>query len=192
MTEADRHRWDVRYREEDTPIRAHNGWLARQSALLGSLQAVRSQPQALDIACGAGGNLLWLAQRGWRVTGVDVSPAALALARGQLTTAGVLDRSTLIEADLDNWRPQAASCDLLTCFYFLDRRLWPSLRDAVRPQGLICLSTYHAGRLIERPHTDPTHLLERGELAALVRGWGWTLLASETAAQLESVVGRRE
>ena len=144
----------------------------------------------------AGGSLgllaaLSLARRGWRVTGVDISAAALALAHDQLAAAGLLDRAALIEADLDGWRPAAGCCDLLTCFHFLDRRLWPSLRAAVRPRGLLCLSTYHTGRLVERPHTNPDHLLHPGELSALVQGWGWRLLAAQVDAQQEAVLGQR-
>ena len=175
MAEADRRRWEARYGAGDAPVRGTvNRWLARQPAVPGLLERVAGAPapQALAIACGAGGTLLWLAQHGWRVTGVDVSPAALALAQAQLDATGLRESATLIDADLDNWRPAAASCDLLTCFYFLDRRLWSSMREAVRPRGLICLSTYHTGRLLQRPHTNPDHLLEAGELAALVRTWG--------------------
>ncbi len=193
MTETDRRHWEERYTSGNAPIRANpNRWLAAQTAYLQQLEVpAASPPQALDIACGSGGTLLWLARRGWRVTGVDISAAALALAHDQLAAAGLLDRAALIEADLDGWRPAAGCCDLLTCFHFLDRRLWPSLRAAVRPRGLLCLSTYHTGRLVERPHTNPDHLLHPGELSALVQGWGWRLLAAQVDAQQEAVLGQR-
>ena len=110
--------------------------------------------------------------------------------RDQLAAARLLDRAVLIEADLDAWRPAVACCDLLTCFHFLDRRLWPSLRAAVRPGGLLCLSTYHTGRLVERPHTNPDPLLQGGELTALVQGWGWRVLAAQTDAQTEAILGQ--
>lgn len=192
MTDADRRHWEARYTSGDAPMRAApNRWLAAQAAHLTPLEANPTRPpQALDIACGAGGTLLWLAQRGWHVTGVDISAAALAKAEAQLAAAGLLDRATLIEADLDTWRPDAGSCDLLTCFYFLDHRLWPSFRAAVRPGGLICLQTYHSGRLHARPHTNPDHLLDPGELRSLVDGWGWRLLAAQSDAQTEAVLGQ--
>jgi SAM-dependent methyltransferase len=46
----------------------------------------------LEMGCGAGPNLLWLAQRGIRVSGIDISPTALALCRANLSHAGVDDR----------------------------------------------------------------------------------------------------
>lgn len=192
MTDADRHNWQVRYTSGDAPMRAApNRWLAAHAAFLTPLEAdpVRP-PQALDIACGAGGTLLWLAGRGWQVTGVDISAAALGKAQEHLDAAGLADSAVLIEADLDVWRPEAESCDLLTCFHFLDRCLWPSFRAAVRAGGLICLQTYHSGRLHARPHTNPDHLLDPGELRSLVDGWGWRLLAAQSDAQTEAVLGQ--
>ncbi len=120
---------------------------------------------------------------------MDVSAAALALAQEKLAVAGLLDRATLLCADLDAWRPPPASYDLITTFYFLDRRLWPSLRAAVRPGGLLVMQTYHTGQLAVRPQTDPAHLLAPGELAALLAGWGWRVLAAATSATTEAVVG---
>jgi tellurite methyltransferase len=192
MTDTDRTHWEIRYTNGTMPVHASgNRWLVAQAAFLDTVTAASaSPPHALDIACGNGGTLLWLAQRGWRVTGVDISTTALAQARARLEVAGLLDRATLIEADLDTWRP-TGRYDLVTCFFFLDRRLWPALRSVVRPDGLICLSTFHTGRLVDYPETNPVHLLAPGELAALIKGWDWRLLAAQTDAQMEAVFGQR-
>ncbi|MFN8467184.1 MAG: class I SAM-dependent methyltransferase [Caldilineaceae bacterium] len=193
MTDADRHHWEARYASGDAPINARpNRWLARQAAYLDALAAACvCMPQALDIACGAGGTVAWLAQRGWQVTGVDISPTALALAGAQLAALAPQAHATLEQADLDSWRPAANSCDLLTCFNFLERQLWPAMRLAVRPRGLIGLRTFHTGRLAERPGTNPVHLLAPGELRALVEGWGWRVLVTESDAQVEAVLAQR-
>ncbi len=141
-------------------------------------QRLGETPQSLDIACGAGGSALWFAQRGWRATGVDVSEQALALANAAAAEMGVAADVRWIHADLDQWRPPADTFDCVTCFHFLNRRLWPSLRAAVRPGGLLVMLTFHQGLLRVRPDARPAYLLERGELATLIASWGWTLLAS--------------
>jgi tellurite methyltransferase len=193
MTDTDRTHWETRYTSGTMPVHTSgNRWLVAQAAFLETVTSANaSPPHALDIACGSGGTLVWLAQRGWRVTGVDISATALAQARAHLNAVGLLDRATLIEADLDTWRPDTECYDLITCFYFLDRRLWPALRTAVRPRGLICLSTYHTGRLVDHPEANPGYLLAPDELAALIKGWNWGLLAAQTDAQMEAVFGQR-
>ena len=191
MAEMDRTRWEARYASGAMPVHTGgNQWLVAQAAYLDAVTAASTvPPHALDIACGNGGTLEWLAKRGWRVTGVDISSTALAQAQSRLDAVGLLDRATLIEADLDTWHP--AECyDLVTCFFFLDRRLWPALRAAVRPDGLICLSTFHTGRLVDYPETNPAHLLTPGELTTLIKGWKWRMLAAQTDAQVEAVFGQ--
>ena len=45
--------------------------------------------RALDLGCGEGGDALWLAERGWSVTAVDISPTALSRARAEAERRGV-------------------------------------------------------------------------------------------------------
>ena len=47
---------------------------------------------ALDVGCGEGADAIWLAARGWRVTGVDVSVVALERAARHATAQGAADR----------------------------------------------------------------------------------------------------
>ena len=56
-----------------------------------------SSGSAVDLACGEGRNAVWLAEQGWKVTGVDFSPVGLAKAGGWLgqaksTRGGRVDR----------------------------------------------------------------------------------------------------
>ena len=81
--------WDARYAASDTVWgQAPNVWVARELA---------DEPpgRAVDLACGEGRNALWLAGRGWRVTGVDFS--AVALAKAAAAPGG--DQVRWVEAD---------------------------------------------------------------------------------------------
>ena len=71
--------------------------------------------RALDLACGAGRNAVWLAEQGWQVTGVDFSDVAIDNAR---RVAG--DRGVAVEwlvADLGEWEPAANAFDLVVVLY---------------------------------------------------------------------------
>lgn len=73
---------------------------------------------ALDAGCGWGADAAWLAARGWTVTAVDVSPAAVDQGRqdaeaGDPAAAG---RITWLSADLTTWQPDG-QFDLVTSHY---------------------------------------------------------------------------
>ncbi len=75
--------------------------------------------RALDAGCGHGAEALWLAARGWQVTALDFSAAALAQGRSMADAAGddVAGRIQWIEHDLASWTPKADHYDLVTCLY---------------------------------------------------------------------------
>ncbi|MFK4089602.1 class I SAM-dependent methyltransferase [Kribbella sp. NPDC020789] len=85
MTTAEEH-WDARY-AESTRI-----WSGKPNAALVAEVAGLTPGRALDLGSGEGGDAIWLAQQGWQVTAVDVSPIALGRAREHAAEAGVGDR----------------------------------------------------------------------------------------------------
>jgi 2-polyprenyl-3-methyl-5-hydroxy-6-metoxy-1,4-benzoquinol methylase len=71
--------------------------------------------RALDLACGSGRNAVWLAQRGWTVTGVDFSDVALEQARGLAAERGV--EVEWVQDDLREWGPGDERYDLVVILY---------------------------------------------------------------------------
>jgi SAM-dependent methyltransferase len=71
--------------------------------------------RALDVACGSGRNAVWLAGRGWKVTGVDFSEVALEQAGGLAAERGV--EVEWVHADLLGWRPFEQAFDLVVVLY---------------------------------------------------------------------------
>ena len=71
---------------------------------------------ALDAGCGVGAEAIWLASRGWQVTGADIAPRALAQAAENAERSGVSERVEWVEADLSVWEP-VARFDLVTTHY---------------------------------------------------------------------------
>jgi long-chain acyl-CoA synthetase len=63
--------WDRLYAERDQV------WSGRVNAVLAQEVSDLPPGRALDLGCGEGGDALWLAERGWRVTAVDIAQAAL-------------------------------------------------------------------------------------------------------------------
>ena len=111
---------------------------------------------------------MWLAGRGFRVTAVDSSAEALALAAGHGVEV-TWQQLDLESPDVDLGRE---TYDLICGFFFLHRPLFPRLREALRPGGLIIYKTYTSDHLRyhERPR-NPAHLLEPNELLRVWEGF---------------------
>ncbi|HKI93633.1 MAG TPA: class I SAM-dependent methyltransferase [Gaiellaceae bacterium] len=90
-------------------------WTAEPNRFLVAEAGDLSPGRALDLACGEGRNAIWLAERGWRVTGVDFSEVALEKAGRLAASRGV--EAEWIPADLLAYAPEPNVFDLVICFY---------------------------------------------------------------------------
>lgn len=95
---------------------------------------------ALDLGCGRGRLSLWLAHRGMRCLGLDVSPVAIGHARLHAEELGLGDRCRFEAVDLDDGLPDGPQVDLVACHLFRDPRLDQSLLDRLRPGGLVVMA----------------------------------------------------
>ncbi|HEX6344703.1 class I SAM-dependent methyltransferase [Umezawaea sp.] len=72
---------------------------------------------ALDVGCGEGGDVIWLAQRGWTATGADFSAAGLARAARHAQQAGVADRVDWWQVDARGFAAGARTYDLVSSHF---------------------------------------------------------------------------
>lgn len=119
--------------------------------------------RALDLAMGEGRNAVLLARNGWEVTGIDRSPTAIKKARARAQQAGLV--LVGIEADLERFPLPEGQFDVVLCFYYLDRELFPAMERALRSGGALVMETYTTDQLnfSQGPRREE-HLLEPGEL----------------------------
>lgn len=123
---------------------------------------------ALDLACGAGRNALYLAEHGWRVTAVDGSPVAIDLLaeRAQQRKLAIDARVTDLEAGGLDLGTEAYDL-VLSCYYF-QRNLIPAMKQALRPGGLLIAIVHLADA--DQPEGTPTRAYP-GELRASFGRW---------------------
>lgn len=92
-------------------------WSGRANPVLVGVASGLEPGRALDLGCGEGGDAIWLAQYGWTVTGVDISPTAARRAADAARAAGVPDdRVRFVAADLSTLGGDEAY-DLVTASY---------------------------------------------------------------------------
>lgn len=131
MSNADRKKWNDRYRtgayqERDRPSEFLTRWLPQISS-----------GRALDVACGAGRNALYLAEAGFTVDAVDVSGEGLARAKASACDRGIT--VNWIELDLDTGIPGDDRYDLILMIRYVNPTLLRSLTERLRPGGyLLC------------------------------------------------------
>jgi len=108
--------------------------------------------RALDVGCGEGRNAVWLAARGWQVTGVDFSEVALDKARG-LAARHDVDVEWVL-ADVLEYRPAGRAFDLVAVLYLQlpaneRRAVVRSAVSALAPGGLLFVLGHDTTNLAE-------------------------------------------
>ena len=171
--------WNRRYADRELV------WTSDPNRFLVAEAAALPAGRALDLACGEGRNAVWLAERGWRVTGVDFSEVGLEKARALAKARGV--RAEWVAADLLAYTPEPQAFELVLVFYLqvpaAERQ--PILRaaaGAVAPGGRFLL-VGHDRRNLEHGHggpQDPAVLYTAGDIVGDLEGAGLEIERAET------------
>ncbi|NLF12618.1 MAG: methyltransferase domain-containing protein [Anaerolineaceae bacterium] len=168
---SDRARWNRKYGLGEGPAHFEpQDFLVRHAGLL------RPGGLALDVACGFGGNALYLADQGYTVDAVDVSEVALEAASAEAERRGLRDRVRFVQVDLDRWPVPTDRYNAIVVFFYLNRALFPRLARGLHPGGLLFQANRNRRHLKIRPDFSPDYLLEVGELRCMAEAAGLQVL----------------
>lgn len=179
--------WDELYRSRSKE------WNGRPHTHLVTDVADMTPGSALDVGTGEGADAIWLAERGWRVTAVDISSVALERGAAQAdrvdaATAGMI---TWLQADLTEWIPPIGAFDLVNAQYFhlpsAQRfAVYERLADSVAPGGVLLIVGHHPSDLettaMRLPDPDP--LFTADDIGDEL-GEGWYILVAESRPRSE-------
>jgi len=176
--------WDARYSS------AHSLWSGNPNRQLVTEAAGLEPGTALDAGAGEGADAIWLAERGWQVTAVDVSGVALGRAAEHAAKAGdeVAARIRWQREDLREWIPPERAYDLVTSQYLhlpgaLRHTFFAGLAAAVRDGGTLLIVGHHSMDLettLQRPN-HPELMFTGDELAGDLGGDGWEIVTNVAA-----------
>ena len=184
MTLYDEQWWEERY------AHGHTEWSGRPNDVLVAETADLTPGTALDVGCGTGGDAIWLATRGWWVTGADLSRTALGRAAAAAEAAEVADRTTWQHADVTTWAPPPGAFDLVTSAFLHPAaaqrdEIVRRLAAAVAPGGTLLLAQHDPGDLhTVRPGGDPELFATAEELVAALPAGEWDVLVAEARPRL--------
>ena len=160
MSQADRERWDQRWGEGGHSDGEPPEWLAELE------EELPRTGRALDVASGSGRAALWLARRGLTTLAIDVSPVGLKRLEASAARQGLHVETRVL--DLQREPPPAGPFDVVTCFRYLQRDLFPALRDRLSPGGVLVCELMTRSNLERHDHPSERFLLELNELPGLV------------------------
>lgn len=153
--------WNERYRAQQAEPQGAPAKLVVETA--------QSLPPglALDLACGAGRNAIWLAEQGWNVTAVDGSEVATALVREQAAARSLAVEVRTADLERSEFEIADSAWDFIVIAYYLQQDLMEAAKRGVRPGGVVLVIVH-----ITEAGEEPTkHRLRPGELRRLFEGW---------------------
>ncbi|GAB2986538.1 class I SAM-dependent methyltransferase [Nocardioides montaniterrae] len=178
--------WDERY--------AGSGrvWSGRPNQRLVEQAAGLVPGRALDVACGEGGDAIWLAGQGWEVTAVDISPVGLAKVREHAADAGV-EVVTAVWDALGDQPPGEATYDLVTVSFLHVPEpdfgpVYGRIAAAVAPGGRLLVTAHHPHDVasgVRRPHGDGLLFEPSRVLDLLVPTGEWEVEVADTPTRVQ-------
>jgi SAM-dependent methyltransferase len=159
----DRLRWNAKYAQAAEAFPVHP--LAERA-----LAMPLPDGPVLDLACGTSGSALLAAAAGRAVTAVDVSEVALDRLERKARRRGLGGLITLVQADLEAWRPPPEAYAFVLCAGFWDPAVFGPAAAAVAPGGLLGWEAFTVEARRVRSDLPAEWCLAPGEPAALLPG----------------------
>lgn len=186
MAESDRTRWDEKYAAPGYRRGGDPPTLVR-----GVAAALPRRGRALDVACGEGQTLVFLAERGLEGVGVDVSETGLLKAAALAAERGLDERLSFVRHDLDTGLPDVGGpFDVIACIHYHAPRLHPALRALLAPGGFLLVETLTTENVdLGLPHPPASYLAAPGQVLTYAEGlrvrlYRETLVDGSVRAQL--------
>ncbi len=173
---------------EDRYASAAKVWSGKVNHAIVQVVSTLTPGRSLDLGCGEGGDVVWLAQHGWDATGVDISATATGRAAEGARAAGITDDRIHFEAaDLETWSP-TESYDLVTASFLQSPVELPRadilrrVAEHVVPGGRL-LIVAHAGMPPWSMHAHHHELPTPDEEVAAFGLAGWTVEIAEVRSR---------
>ena len=106
----------------------------------------------LDMGMGEGRNAVFLAQKGYKVTGIDISSVAVKKAHFLAQEFGVKIKGVV--ASLEQYKIPPNSYDAIICFYYVDHSLIEKMRSWLKPGGILIYEAFTLREKVTKNSSD--------------------------------------
>lgn len=162
-----RTKWDTKHKERldqlDEPL---------PNPRLKNLSAYLNGGTALDLACGLGGNSLFLARMNYQVQAMDISDVAINYIQEKAAKYNLNIYPRVCDlTDLNNLKWYNSPYDLVVITYYLDRSLYPILKSSIKENGYFFMETFYRTEHNQTQGISNEYKLQSKELLSEFGDW---------------------
>ncbi len=159
MAESDQDKWNHRYSGQEVELLNHPSWIIELD------DQIPRCGFALDIAAGSGRLAIWLAQRGLRVTAVDISSIGMQLVHKAADTEKLHIQTVVSDLEVDPLPD--GGFQVVTCFRYWQAELFPAIYNRLASGGVFLSEVAVKQNLERHNHPSARYLAEPGQLKRL-------------------------
>ncbi len=170
MSIQDKEKWDVKYLKKSQLLRPREASKNLQECIFHC-----KGTKALDLACGAGRNSVFLAEHGFDVDAIDIAKIAIEALNSEAKNKNLLSKISTHHVDLDTYVIQENIYDIIIMTNYLDRTVLESAKSALKKDGILFVETYMVSDDNEKEQSNPDNLLKNQELKEMLDD-SWQIL----------------
>jgi len=155
----DKDKWDEKYLKKSQLLRPRQASQNLQESIMHC-----KGTRALDLACGAGRNSIFLAQSGFDVDAFDIAKIAIDALKEEARKQNLLSKINSTIVDLDMYEIEKNIYDIIVMTNYLDRTVLESAKNALKKGGILFVETYMVSDGNEKKESNQSNLLEDEEL----------------------------
>ena len=170
MSIKDKEKWDAKYLKKSQLLRPREASKNLQECIVHC-----KGTKALDLACGAGRNAIFLAESGFDVDALDIAEIAVEALNTEAKKKNLLSKINTYQVDLDTYKIKENIYDIIVMANFLDRTVIDSAKNALKKDGILFVETYMLSDDNEKTQSNADNLLKSQELKNLLDD-SWEIL----------------
>jgi len=174
MSLQDKEKWDAKYLKKTQLLKPREASKNLQECIFHCKGS-----KALDLACGAGRNSIFLAECGFDVDALDIAEVAINALNTQADEKNLLSKINTHLVDLDTYEIKKDIYNIIIMTNFLDRALIESAKTSLKKDGILFIETYMINDENEKNESNQKNLLKSQELKDLLNDSWQTLYYNE-------------